>query len=139
MRGLEWIIGVLLGIIILAILTARAEFLFRAFGSRSDEKIARDSRISDFLIRFILCPLIIGWGVVCVVTQKSGWAGSLDVRGFDAVCFGIGEIGLGVGMFALHNNRPDQSEKTGRIRAVVATVGLVIFVVGSLTAVFRNI
>jgi hypothetical protein len=96
-----------------------------------------DNRVGRFILAVVFPSVVLASGFVDIVSRHAV-VKFFDYRGFDAVCIGVGKIGMGlVSLSACTFPARDYGESRFRIAATWA--GFVLFVAGFSVALVRNI
>jgi hypothetical protein len=96
-----------------------------------------DTLVGRLFFNFVLVPFILASGFIDIVNRHARWK-YFDYWNFDAICIGVGEIGIGVALMATGTfSERDYGKRKFRTTAMVA--GFTSFVVGFSAALFRNI
>jgi len=96
-----------------------------------------ETRVGRMVATIVLFPLSVIAGTRAIIEQHASWQ-YFSYHGFDAICIGVGEIGIGIVTLSAYGF-PKRSHGEAGIRTLGIWSGTICFVLGFSIALFRNI
>jgi hypothetical protein len=134
-------------------LVGLAAWIGAVVGKRRGEKLLREGRLNEpksmwtkdlfetragrMIATFVLPPLLIFSGVLDIIRRQARWE-HFDYHGFDAVCIGVSEVGIGIVLLSSYG-LPKRGDGGAGLRTLAIWIGTICLVAGLSIALFRNI
>lgn len=96
-----------------------------------------DNRVGRFILAVVSPSGALASGLIDIISRQARFK-YFDYHGLDAVCIGVGKIGIGMMMLTTYSF-PARDFGEGGFRTIATWAAFVFFVAGFSVALFRNI